>query len=60
MSTPWLEAATALATGDPQRAADLYGEIGSLPDEAFARLRAARHLLNAGRQAEDAHSYIAP
>jgi class 3 adenylate cyclase/tetratricopeptide (TPR) repeat protein len=52
MSTPWLEAATALATGDPQRAADLYGEIGSLPDEAFARLRAARHLLNAGRQAE--------
>jgi class 3 adenylate cyclase len=48
----WLEAATAFATGDPRRAANLYGQIGSLPDEAFARLQAARQLLGAGRQAE--------
>ena len=48
----WLEGATAFATGDPQRAADLYKQIGSLPDEAFARLQAARYLLGAGRQAE--------
>jgi hypothetical protein len=52
MSNLWLEAATAFATGDPQRAADLYGQIGSLPDEAFARLQAARHLLGAGRHAD--------
>jgi len=52
MSNRWLEAATAFATGEPQRAADLYGQIGSLPDEAFSRLRAARHLLDTGRQAE--------
>jgi class 3 adenylate cyclase len=52
LSNLWLEAATAFATGDPQRAADLYGQIGSLPDEAFARLHAARHLLGTGRQAE--------
>jgi class 3 adenylate cyclase len=52
MSNLWLEAATAFAAGDPQGAADLYSQIGSLPDEAFARLQAARHLLGAGRQAE--------
>jgi class 3 adenylate cyclase len=52
LSNLWLEAATAFATGDPQRAADVYGRIGSLPDEAFARLQAARHLLGAGRQVE--------
>lgn len=52
MPNHWLEAATAFATGEPQRAADLYARIGSLPDEAFARLQAARHLLGAGRQAE--------
>jgi hypothetical protein len=52
LSNRWLEAATAFATGDPQRAADLYGRIGSLPDEAFARLQAARHLLGAGHQVE--------
>jgi class 3 adenylate cyclase len=48
----WLEAATAFATGQPERAADLYRQIGSLPDEAVARLQAARHLLGAGRRAE--------
>ena len=48
----WLDAATALAVGEPQRAADLYSGIGSLPDEAFARLEAARQLLGAGHRAE--------
>jgi hypothetical protein len=52
MPNLWLGAATAFATGDSQRAADLYAQIGSLPDEAFARLQAARQLLGAGRQAE--------
>jgi DNA-binding SARP family transcriptional activator/class 3 adenylate cyclase len=52
VSTPWLEAAAALAGSDFQRAADQYAEIGSLPDEAFARLRAAEQLLATGQQAE--------
>ncbi len=37
--TPWLEAACAFASGDAADAADRYAAMGSLPDEAFARLR---------------------
>jgi len=51
-STPWLEAATLWAEGELERAADLLGEMGSLPDEALARLRAADKLVAAGRRAE--------
>ena len=50
--TAWLRAATAIAAGDCQQAADRYVQIGSLPDEAFARLRAAEQLLSAGRRAD--------
>jgi hypothetical protein len=50
--TSWLQAASALARGEFRRAADQYAEIGSLPDEAFARLRAAEQLLATGQQAE--------
>ncbi len=35
----WFDAAKAFAAGDCVGAADLYAEIGSLPDEADARLR---------------------
>jgi len=35
----WLEAIKVFAVGDYVGAADLYAEIGSLPDEADARLR---------------------
>jgi predicted ATPase/class 3 adenylate cyclase len=54
ISTPtsWLRAATAMATGEFEQAANTYAEIGSLPDEAFARLRAAEQLLATGRQAD--------
>jgi hypothetical protein len=38
--TRWLEAARAFAGGEFVRAADLYAEIGSLPNEAYARLAA--------------------
>jgi hypothetical protein len=41
----WLDAARAFAGGDPARAARIYAEIGSRPDEAAARLAAARRLL---------------
>jgi tetratricopeptide (TPR) repeat protein len=50
--TPWLAAAAAVATGDYGRAAELYADIGSLPDEAHARLRAGGQLLEAGRRTE--------
>ena len=40
MPTRWLQAASAFARGDYTQAADLYAEIGSLPNEAYARLTA--------------------
>ena len=50
--TPWLRAAVELAAGNFEQAADRYAELRSLPDEAYARLRAAEQLLAAGRRAE--------
>jgi class 3 adenylate cyclase len=52
--SPWLEVAAAMAAGNFEWAADRYAELGSLPDEAYARLRAAEQLLAAGRRAEGA------
>jgi hypothetical protein len=43
-------AARAVATEEFEQAAALYAEIGSLPDEALARLSAARRLVAAGRR----------
>jgi class 3 adenylate cyclase/tetratricopeptide (TPR) repeat protein len=51
-ASPWLQAASAFLAGDPGRAAELYAAIGSRPDEADARLAAARVLLAAGRTGE--------
>jgi tetratricopeptide (TPR) repeat protein len=50
--SPWLAAARALAAGDPLRAAAIYAAIGSRPDEADARLAAARRLEAAGDLAQ--------
>jgi class 3 adenylate cyclase len=50
--TAWFDAASALATGEFQRAADLYDQMGAQSDGAFARLQAAKHLVAAGRRAE--------
>jgi class 3 adenylate cyclase/tetratricopeptide (TPR) repeat protein len=36
--TRWLEAAQCFAAGELEEAADLYAEIGTRPDEAFARI----------------------
>ncbi len=52
LPSPWLDAVRALVSGDPCRAAEIYAKIGSRPDEAAARLEAARQLLAAGREAE--------
>ncbi|MGH3027148.1 MAG: hypothetical protein ACRDMW_01190, partial [Gaiellaceae bacterium] len=49
--TRWLEAAQAAGSGDWPAAASLFARIGSLPDEAQARLRAAADL--AGTAADD-------
>jgi class 3 adenylate cyclase/tetratricopeptide (TPR) repeat protein len=51
-STPWRRAAVAYVSGDPATAADVYAEIGTGPGEAYARLQAARKLVEEGRRAE--------
>jgi class 3 adenylate cyclase/tetratricopeptide (TPR) repeat protein len=51
-ASPWLQAARAFLAGDPGRAAALYVAVGARPDEADARLAAARVLLAAGKVAE--------
>jgi tetratricopeptide (TPR) repeat protein len=50
--SPWLRAAVAYVAGDPSSAADVYRELGALPEEARARLRAAELLVREGRRAE--------
>jgi len=50
--TRWFQAGAAMAAGRFAEAADRYVEIGSLPDEAFARLGAAERLLAAGARPE--------
>jgi class 3 adenylate cyclase/tetratricopeptide (TPR) repeat protein len=50
--TRWLEAGEADVAGRPRAAAEVYARIGSRPDEAHARLRAARALANEGLPAE--------
>jgi DNA-binding SARP family transcriptional activator/tetratricopeptide (TPR) repeat protein len=48
----WLAAARAFVAGDLNRAAEVYAEIGSRPDEAYARLAAGRQLLATGQTTE--------
>jgi hypothetical protein len=52
MMTPWLEAARAYADGGFEEAAEILGDIGAVPDEAHARVRAAEALVEAGRRSE--------
>ena len=48
-STPWHEAARAIAGGDLGRSIELVARIGAPSVEAYARLRAAEELSRAGR-----------
>jgi hypothetical protein len=57
--SPWLEAARSFVVGDALQAAEGYTRIGSRPDEAWARLHAARQLTVAGRSA-DAGAQLEP
>jgi hypothetical protein len=50
--TPWLDAAEAIIVDDPRRGADILGEIGARPMEAYSRLRAAEALVREGRRGE--------
>ena len=49
---PWATAAAAICVGGYLRAADALEGIGYRSGEAYARLRAARQLVEAGRRAE--------
>ena len=49
--TPWLKAAALILDGELEQAADVYAAIGSVPDEAYARLRAADELVRSGQRA---------
>jgi hypothetical protein len=48
----WVQAARRWAADDLAGAADLFEEIGSAPDEAYARVREAERLVAAGHRAE--------
>jgi tetratricopeptide (TPR) repeat protein len=50
--SPWGAAAAAYVSGDFLDAAERYAAIGALPEEAYARLRAAEGLVQKGRRAE--------
>src|SRR5262249_58283445 len=50
--TPWLAAATAIASGDLLEAAAAYAAIGALPDEGYTRLADAEALVDSGRVRE--------
>jgi class 3 adenylate cyclase/tetratricopeptide (TPR) repeat protein len=52
LRTRWLEAVVCFARGDFHAAAEWFARIGSQPDEALARLRAAKSLLDAQRDQE--------
>jgi hypothetical protein len=45
---PWLAAALAYVAGDYEQAARIYSSMGSLPDAAYARLRAAARSTSGG------------
>ena len=51
---PWWDVGAALAAGRYREAAERFHAIGSLPDEAWARLRGGRALLAQGARAEAA------
>jgi tetratricopeptide (TPR) repeat protein len=49
---PWHEAARQIASDDLPGAAESFERIGSVPDEAYARLKAAEALVAVGNRAE--------
>jgi class 3 adenylate cyclase/tetratricopeptide (TPR) repeat protein len=58
MPTRWLEGAKAFVAGEFDHAAEVFRKIGSLPDEAYCRLRCAEQLV-AEKQRADAEAQLA-
>ena len=56
--SPWRVAACAVAAGDVERAADLYEEIGTLPNWAYARLVGAEASGSGGAELERALEFF--
>ena len=56
--TRWVGAAKSFVLGDYARSAERYAQIGSLPDEALARLRLAETMVARGR-ADEAEAELA-
>ncbi len=52
VTVPWARAAIAYIEGDPAAAAEICAEIGAVTEEAYARLAAARLLVEQCRRAE--------
>ena len=52
IQSAWNDAALAILDGKLERAAELFVQIGSLPDEARARMRAAERLVADARRGE--------
>jgi hypothetical protein len=52
LPTGWVQAGRLWAIGDLAGAADRLREVGSVPDEAYARVKEAERLVTAGRRAE--------
>jgi class 3 adenylate cyclase/tetratricopeptide (TPR) repeat protein len=52
LSSKWYDAARALVQGDFVTVSTIFSEIGTLPDEAAARLRSAETFVAEGRRAE--------
>jgi len=50
-ATPWHEAARCIASGDLVGAASVFARMGTVPDEAYARLKAAEAFVEAGDRA---------
>jgi tetratricopeptide (TPR) repeat protein len=52
IKTAWLDAARAYGSGEYEQAVALFARIGSRPDEALARLTAAKAFAEAGRDGD--------
>jgi DNA-binding SARP family transcriptional activator len=58
-STPWFQAARAIAAGESTHAVELVARMGAPSVEAYTRLRSAEQLARAGAR-EQAHEYLEP
>jgi tetratricopeptide (TPR) repeat protein len=52
LPSKWIQVARLWASGDLAGSAELFEEIGSTPDEAYARQKEAERLIAAGRRSE--------